>query len=430
MQTSFGIPLHHIPAKYAEDFQTNLIFGNLKKCYLISILGGAFSPILLLLNYLRWRDGAFEANPYYLPVGVTHAIFLFFIPIAIFLKSNLDVVVRENETRARAIVGLCAGLMTLALLPMSIFSLLGGGSLLVYCIYIMVANLIITIGHAWRLRLNLAIVFIMMLCVGMLFASDPVFLLAREIEILAASIPAYASSTFHFNAKVKEFEAAQLLKQEQQRSERLLLNILPTEIAQELKESGAAKPRFHPAATVLFVDFVDFTSAASQMSATDLVEELNVYFKGFDEVCRRHSLEKIKTIGDAYLAVSGIPQGNPRHAHNAASAALEILEFMEKEARLRQQQGRIFFRGRIGLHCGPLVSGVVGSDKFAYDVWGDTVNTTSRIETSGIADKINISEAFRVQVEPDFACSYRGRVALKNKGEMDLYFLDGQREPA
>ena len=209
-----------------------------------------------------------------------------------------------------------------------------------------------------------------------------------------------------------------LFSHEMSRSDALLRNILPAEVAEELKETGAALARHYDTASVLFTDFVDFTSRAQQLTPSALVEELNVCFTAFDAIIERAGLEKIKTIGDAYMAVSGIPTANREHAPAAISAALDILHFVEE--RRSKQQG---FEIRIGIHSGPVVAGIVGVKKFAYDVWGDTVNTAARMEQHGVPGAINISQAIYELVKEDFPCVYRGRIAAKHKGEVEMYLV-------
>lgn len=213
-----------------------------------------------------------------------------------------------------------------------------------------------------------------------------------------------------------------IISLEKKKSDDLLLNILPGEVAEELKEKGEAPARLYDEVTVLFTDFVDFTSFAENRSPQALVSELHACFKAFDEIIERHGMEKIKTIGDAYMAVSGLPVADAQHARNAARAALEIQSYIKR----RQQAEEDTFEIRMGLHSGPVVAGIVGAKKFAYDIWGDTVNTAARMETSSEPGKINISGATHALLHDDFSCTYRGKITAKNKGEIDMYFLEGK----
>ncbi len=228
-------------------------------------------------------------------------------------------------------------------------------------------------------------------------------------------------SFFIFRNFLNQQKLNKVIQAEKLKSDNLLLNILPAEVAGELKENGQAMARQFDAVTVLFTDFVNFTQISEKLSAQDLVSELHRNFMAFDEIMERHGLEKIKTIGDAYMAVSGLPQASPSHAYSAAQAALDIRDFVQQQ----QNTPHYPFQIRIGLHSGPVVAGIVGAKKFAYDIWGDTVNTAARMESSGEPGKINMSGATYALLKDAFACSYRGKISAKNKGDVDMYFLEG-----
>lgn len=211
------------------------------------------------------------------------------------------------------------------------------------------------------------------------------------------------------------------LKKEKKKSDDLLLNILPEEVADELKSKGASEARFFDQVTVIFTDFVDFTKAGERMSPQQLVDELHTCFKNFDEIISRYNIEKIKTIGDAYLAVCGLPMAEPNHAVNTIRAAMDILLFMDER---KKQLGDNTFDVRIGIHTGSVVAGIVGVKKFAYDIWGDTVNTAARMEQHGERGKINISQVTYELVKDRFKCTHRGEITAKNKGGLNMYFVE------
>jgi class 3 adenylate cyclase len=214
------------------------------------------------------------------------------------------------------------------------------------------------------------------------------------------------------------------LDQEKKRSDNLLLNILPGETAEELKLTGKAKAKYFPEVTVMFTDFKDFTQASEKMKADELVEEIHFYFSEFDRIVTRYGIEKIKTIGDSYMCVGGLPVSNDSHAKDVVSCALELQEFMEVQKILRSHDGKPWFELRIGINTGSVVAGIVGTRKFAYDIWGDTVNTASRMETCGEPGKVNISGATYEKVKDHFSCTYRGKVQAKHKGLVDMYFAN------
>jgi class 3 adenylate cyclase/tetratricopeptide (TPR) repeat protein len=219
-------------------------------------------------------------------------------------------------------------------------------------------------------------------------------------------------------------KANSIISAEKQRSDNLLLNILPHEVAEELKAKGSADAKHFDMVTVLFTDFKDFTQISETMTATELVEELNVFFKAFDNIITKLNIEKIKTIGDSYMCVGGLPFPSDSHATAVVYAGLEIQKFVEQHSSERLKKGLIPLQIRIGIHSGPVVAGIVGLKKYAYDIWGDTVNTASRMESSGEAGKINISGSTYELIKDDFTCTPRGKVMAKNKGEVEMYFVD------
>lgn len=211
-------------------------------------------------------------------------------------------------------------------------------------------------------------------------------------------------------------ERTEDLQKEKELTESLLLNILPKNIADELKTKGKTEAKLHENVSILFTDFVNFTGIASRLSPTELVNEIDAYFQEFDSIIEKFGLEKIKTIGDAYLAVCGLPVANDLHAVRAIEAAKGILEFVRKKNSL--------FEVRIGIHTGAVVAGIVGYKKYAYDVWGDTVNIASRMESNSEPMKINVSKDTYNLCKDNFDFTFRGKLEVKNKGEMEMYFVN------
>lgn len=215
----------------------------------------------------------------------------------------------------------------------------------------------------------------------------------------------------------------EIIESERKRSEELLLNILPGLIAHELKHTGQAKARSYQNASVLFTDFVKFSAVAQDLQPEEVVSVLDYYFTSFDEIISKYRVEKIKTIGDAYMLASGLPQENKDNPVEIVKAALEIQKFVEKSKNERKKKNLPFFEARIGIHTGPLVAGVVGHTKFAYDVWGDTVNVASRLETSCEPGRVNISSSTYEYIKEMYKCEYRGEVPIKNRGEVGMYYV-------
>jgi adenylate cyclase len=213
---------------------------------------------------------------------------------------------------------------------------------------------------------------------------------------------------------------------EKDRSEKLLLNILPEEIAEELKQKGSVDARDFNLVSILFTDFKSFTQTAEKMSPKSLVEEINVCFKAFDLISEKYQIEKIKTIGDSYMAAGGIPNPDENSLKNIVLAGLEMQEFATKRKVENEVINQVGFEMRLGIHAGPIVAGIVGVKKFQYDVWGDTVNTASRIESNGMVGKVNISESLYhlIKNEDCFSFEYRGSIQAKGKGELKMYFVE------
>jgi class 3 adenylate cyclase/ligand-binding sensor domain-containing protein len=216
------------------------------------------------------------------------------------------------------------------------------------------------------------------------------------------------------------------LAEQKEKTEELLLNILPHETAEELKLKGFATTRFYNMASVMFTDFKDFTKISETMKPTELIEELDSCFRQFDDIIEKYNLEKIKTIGDSYMCAGGIPKADDFNPIRITLAALEICEFME--ARRKEKKVTAPFEIRIGIHTGPITAGVVGKKKFAYDIWSDTVNTASRMESSGKVGKVNVSGTTYEFIKTYFDCEHRGKVEAKNKGQIDMYFVTGIKE--
>ena len=227
----------------------------------------------------------------------------------------------------------------------------------------------------------------------------------------------------NYRAKVK---TNKILDRQKVEIENLLLNILPEEVAQELKKDGQATPRSYESVSVLFTDFKGFTTIAEGMTPNELVAELNDFFVAFDDIIEKNHLEKIKTIGDAYMCAGGIPTSNTTHPFDIIRAGLQIQEFMEQHNQARKQKNLPVWGLRVGIHTGPITAGVVGRKKYAYDIWGSAVNIASRMESNGEVGKVNISEATYNLVKEQYNCVHRGKISAKNIGEIDMYFVEAK----
>jgi len=223
------------------------------------------------------------------------------------------------------------------------------------------------------------------------------------------------------------------LKDEKARTDALLLNILPAPIAEELRTDKKVTPRYYKMVTVMFTDFKGFTTIASEMSPGEIVRELDNCFIAFDQIIEnyeksvgRKCVEKIKTIGDGYMCAGGVPIENDTNPHDIVKVALAFVQWMEKRKQEKINKNEPYFEIRIGINTGPVVAGVVGKKKFAYDIWGDAVNLASRMESTGEAGKVNISGNTYRYIKDQFFFTHRGKISAKNKGEIDMYFVDGR----
>jgi len=216
------------------------------------------------------------------------------------------------------------------------------------------------------------------------------------------------------------------INREKKVSEELLHNILPEEVAAELKSTGEAEAKLIQNTTVLFTDFKGFTAISAELSPKELVKDIHSSFSAFDHIMEKYKIEKIKTIGDAYMAAGGLPEEKNSSVKDVILAAIDICEFIEERKSGKIDEGKPFFEVRVGVHTGPVVAGIVGVKKFQYDIWGDTVNTASRMESSGEPGRVNISQATYelIKDDPQFTFEYRGKVEAKGKGVMDMYFVE------
>ncbi len=246
-----------------------------------------------------------------------------------------------------------------------------------------------------------------------------------EILLLFLTIVYIEFSNYLKEATYKnDFLNSIKIMEQEEKTNLLLENTLPKPIAIELKENGFVEPKEFSEATILFTDFKNFTKITEDLSPVELLKELDAYFFQFDEICKRYNLEKLKTIGDSYMAVAGVPIQNWTHAIDACLVSLEMQKLMFQIKEFKTEVNMPFWELRIGIHSGEVIGGVIGKTKFAYDVWGDAVNLASRMESSGESGRINISEQTYEKIKDFFECEYRGEIEAKNKGKIKMYFLN------
>ena len=259
--------------------------------------------------------------------------------------------------------------------------------------------------------------FVMALALAERFYQERMAKITAQAEV----IETLRRSERELEGKVQQRTAE--LANEQERTQGLLRNILPEHVIRELASTGKVKPMRHEGATILFTDLAGFTQATSTMPADRMVEELNDIFAGFDEIAHDEGVEKIKTIGDAYMAAAGLTDHQPDHAQRCARAALRMQTFIEE----RNRGAAFKWLLRVGIHSGPVISGVVGQRKYAFDIWGDAVNIASRMESAGETGRVNVSAYTYDLIRSFFDCTYRGKITAKGKGEVDMYFVDAAK---
>lgn len=250
------------------------------------------------------------------------------------------------------------------------------------------------------------------------YPAEMVFLFSLSSFIIMA---AYLKELSNRN----DYLNSELIAEAENKSNKLLLNILPEKIASELKDKGAVTPLHYESVSIMFTDFKGFTHEAESMHPAELIKELDGYFFQFDEIVKRYNIEKLKTIGDSYMCVGGLPIINTTHAVDTCLAAMEINSLIKSIKEIKSSMQMPSWDLRIGIHTGSVVAGVIGKTKFAYDIWGDSVNIASRMESSGVPGRINISETTYEEVKNLFDCEYRGLIEAKNKGQVKMYFLNG-----
>jgi adenylate cyclase len=270
------------------------------------------------------------------------------------------------------------------------------------------------------------------LIVGSIFLLLIAFVLLKSYQIKSKANRMLAKQNHEISQQKEEIESQRDdIENQKVEIENLILNILPVEVAHELRKTGKATPRYYENVSILFTDFKEFSKMADTVSAQQLVEDLNECFVAFDQIIDQHGLEKIKTIGDAYMCACGIPTPVADHALLTVRAAIAIQDYIRDYNEKRVTRGLGLWELRIGIHTGPVIAGVVGKKKFAYDIWGNAVNIAARLEANGLEGKVNISQATFQLVKDEYECFYRGKINAKNIGDVDMYFVEKaiQKEP-
>jgi len=412
-----------------DEFNRRVNIENLKVIYVTSLAGLGFLVLLLYIDYIRYQSGKLSGDPLYEFLFYNHLLFgLFLIPVVVIARHR-EKIKAGTYRFANTLTYLWIVICGLVILTMAILSIWVRGALMLYVVYIFLLNFVIIMPHRVRFIFNLASFSIIVGAIMVIYTGDQEMLIIKTIEALGVTVPAFIVSTYRYNTLIRQLNSEKLLasknealEEEKQRSEDLLLNILPLAIAEELKENGKVIPKYYDSISIMFVDVEGFSNIARALSPGKLVFDLDYCFSGLDEIVEQYQIEKIKMMGDAYICVAGF-KSQKDHPIRMIKVAKEMLAFIERWNKEKSNKGEMPFQIRIGIHTGPVVAGVVGLKKFAFDIWGDTVNIASRLEANSEVGKINISENTYRHIKDEVACISRGKVAVKNAGEINMYFV-------
>lgn len=419
-----------IDPEYRNAFLQELNLENAKKSFVIAWLGLFFLLVLLSLDYLRHINGELWNDRVHVWLFFNHCSFILFLVPFLIYRSNRLPIHEGTYLNGRRLTRLTLDLLAFTLLPMTVLGILDRGTMILYAIYVLICNLFLNLSHRDRINLNIFSFLVILAAIFLVGQNSITASFIRALECLGLQLPTFVFSTFQHNLSIRQFTNEKLLKKqkdqiehEKQRSENLLLNILPAPVAEELKEQGYVRPQYFEQVTVLFADFRDFSSICRILKPEQLIADLNHCFGMFDNIIGRLGLERVKTIGDAYMCVGGISTTHSDHALRLVEAAIGMQKFLARWQQERLTQGLPIYEARIGIHTGPVVGGIVGTTKFTYDIWGETVNIAARMEDAGAPNRINISGSTYALVKNHFPCEYRGKIPIKNSGEAEMYFV-------
>lgn len=411
-------------------FITRLQVQNINRIKIASILGLVFAVGLLSLDMIRYHSGKFSTDVLYRYLFFTHAILLLLVIPLYFIVKNREAVHAGRYKFAKAFIVSWIVFMSFVTLLMAILSILERGSIAMYAVNIFLINFVIIPLHFDRILLTVSSFIVISFSELIVFSHEIEMIIVYLMETAGITLLGFTFSTNMFNVLVRDFtneraltEKNQIIKAEKLNSHKLLLNILPSKIADELINFNKVEPKHYSSATVMIIDFKEFSLKSNFLTPNQLVHKIDYCFGNFDRIIEKYGLEKIKTLGDGYLCVGGVPSSTPDHPEKVILAALEILDFLEQWKHECVQKNEQYFEGRIGIHTGPLIAGVVGKSKFAFDIWGDTVNVAARLESSGDPGKINISKSTYQMVSNKFTCEHRGKIPIKNQEPIDMYFI-------
>ncbi|MBL7775659.1 MAG: adenylate/guanylate cyclase domain-containing protein, partial [Saprospiraceae bacterium] len=382
-----------------KAFIMRLRIENINRIKKASIIGLAFTFVLLCLDGIRFYTGRFSESDIYFYLFLTHTVLLFLAFPLYLIYKNEEAVSIGRYAHTKALIVSWACFVSMVTLVMAILSILDRGSVAMYAVNVLLINFVIIALHFDRILLNVASYLTISFSILIIHGQGTEMILVSLMEATAISLLSFTVSTNMFNVQVRNFnnereliEKSEMIKAEKANSHKLLLNILPSAIADELIAHNKVEPKHYSSATVMMIDFKEFSIKSNYLTPSQLVYKIDYCFSNFDRIIEKYYLEKIKTLGDGYLCVGGVPLPTSDHPEKVVLAGLEILKFFEDWKSECLEKNELFFEGRIGIHTGPLIAGVVGRSKFAFDIWGDTVNIAARLESNSDTGRINISK--------------------------------------
>jgi len=415
-----------IPKEQSRDFSLSLAEREVSALRFVCFMAGTLFPIFGILDYMLFPE-----------VFQTLLIIRFTVVAAVFIIFAFTFIVKDLKSRPN--LSLLFGLLLFQFVGAGITAMVyfTGGAGSAYYAGLILVLVTQSVSMPWNYRRSLfsslmlwGVYFLVCMFLPLnessrlgeanlnLFIGNNYFLLATIFINVIWSILSY-------NMRKNIFLDSLRIQEEKKKSDRLLESILPRMIIDEINERGYVTPRRYQSASILFTDFVNFTQLSEGMSPEDVVAEISNTFEYFDMICKQYGVEKIKTIGDSYMCAAGIPEENDYHFLQIAQTAMEMRRYINMINKIKNAVDEQYWRIRIGIHLGPIVAGVVGQEKFAYDAWGDTVNLASRLEKYGQADQINISRWFAMKVHPYYIIRYNGKANMKGKkGRTPMYLLE------
>lgn len=412
-----------IPEEMVKPFYSELAASTAFSIRILCIFAGVLYPVFGWLDYIMFPE-------MFIILIIIRALIIPLVVI-ILLVSFLIPDITSNKKRADILAIILFQILGLGITAMVFYT--GGMTSPYYAgIFLILLAQLVTIP--WSLKLVMINTGLLILFYNLfaMFATLQTEFVASEVWpihinnnyfLFSSGLIGGIWSVIGFNLRKQSFFNANLVKKEKARSEQLLKNILPDQIIAELKLHDKVEPKKHKFVSVIFTDFANFTKISENMEPEAVLQELEKAFAFFDNTCGKYGLEKIKTIGDSYMCAAGIPTETNHNHIVSALAAMEMRMYANMINKIKQSIGEETWNIRLGVHSGPLVAGVIGQSKFAYDIWGDTVNTASRIEENGLPGEVSLSKSFAFSINPYFITEYRRKVNIKGKGWVPTYAL-------